>query len=354
MSSTNINPDQLLIVGLDVHKGDRDHALYDERIHLPVDENLVKNIMVYGVIMPVIVREEDGKLLVVDGRQRVRAAREAARRFGQSGEHEVKVPIKRQRGTDEILMGVMISANELRRGDEILEKAAKALRLVTLQGDARGVAIAFGTSETTIRNWLSLMEALPEVRDAIKREDISASAGIELSRMPREEQKAALDLLLEERQQKKGEGAASARASEAAARGLRDVKRQMGVHRSWVRKAMSTETAKKLPPEQMAVLKWIAEGEAPRNSWMAVFEYEAEVELEDRKLQRGKKKDKQSEQSDDAQTQIPPAEGTDDAQSVVPLQMQAALEKGTRAPPFRSQEEEDEWLEGTTSARGAK
>ena len=53
---------------------DKTHPLYDERIHLPIDEGMVLNIKELGVLEPIIVWKdpETGLTCVVVGRQRVR------------------------------------------------------------------------------------------------------------------------------------------------------------------------------------------------------------------------------------------------------------------------------------------
>lgn len=51
---------------------DKTHPLYDERIHLPISEAMVLNIMDQGVLEPIIVWKdpETGLSCVVDGRHR--------------------------------------------------------------------------------------------------------------------------------------------------------------------------------------------------------------------------------------------------------------------------------------------
>lgn len=58
---------------------DTSHPLYDERVHLPLSESVILNIMELGVIEPIIVWKdpESGKTCVVAGRQRVKNATEA-------------------------------------------------------------------------------------------------------------------------------------------------------------------------------------------------------------------------------------------------------------------------------------
>ena len=75
------DPDTLVIVE------DEGSALRDDRAKLPYDERLVLSMMVRGVLQPVIVRKnpETDRTEVVDGRQRVKACREANKRLKKEG-----------------------------------------------------------------------------------------------------------------------------------------------------------------------------------------------------------------------------------------------------------------------------
>ena len=65
---------------------DTTHPLYDERVHLPLNEAVILNIMELGVLEPIIVWKdpETGKTCVVAGRQRVRTLRKQTP--GESGQ----------------------------------------------------------------------------------------------------------------------------------------------------------------------------------------------------------------------------------------------------------------------------
>jgi len=257
------SPRELIIVGLDTDDG-KENALFDERIFLEENESLVRNIMVYGIQQPVLCREEAGQLHVVDGRQRVRAARVAARRQDSAGEFAVKVPVIIARGDDSRVHGIMISSNEIREPDEILGKALKAARMLDLVGDMAEVSIAFGRSEQTIRNWLSLAEADSEVHNSVREGEISASAAIELSNLPREEQVSALQDL------SSGKQTTTTQAKKHKAKtGKR--KTQPGVKRMWAKKAVKSKTFKSLNKEQQEVLEWIVTGNPSSGSWMDDF-----------------------------------------------------------------------------------
>lgn len=306
-----VNPNDLVIVGLDTMDGP-EHPLWDVRAMWETSESLAKNIMVYGVLDPVKVRQEAEKIFVVDGRQRVKAARRAAEFQGGAGEHSVKVPIRFTIADNKRIAGVMVSSNEQRFENDILSRAQSAARLHDQLGDIDEVAIAFGKTKTTIKNWFSLLEADVRVHEAIKADKISASAAIELSRYPRDEQKVILDRLLRARDRVEGappvtvtgkdvsealqEEGKKAHTSEtnASATPLQPTKRshnQVGIKRTWMRKALQTERAKTLTEEQRALLHWFATGEAEKGAWFDDFAFEAGAELEGQKgtKKRGRK-----------------------------------------------------------------
>jgi ParB family chromosome partitioning protein len=256
-------------------------VLFDERIGLDLDDNFVKNIMVYGINTPVLCRDEAGRTVVVDGRQRVRAAREANHRFSAAGEIQLKVPVVFINGSDKRVQGIMISANEQRRDDTVLTKAKKAARMLAMTGSKEEVAIAFGKTTVTINSWLRLVNAVSDVHEAIEAGLISATAGVELSALPRDEQIAALTDLLKAQKGSTSNPSSkpvSAKAVKAAKGGR---KQQEGVKRSWVKKVIQTESFKSLKPQQRAVLTWFATGHCEQDSWMDEFMWNAQTEIED-------------------------------------------------------------------------
>jgi ParB family chromosome partitioning protein len=279
-----LDPNTLTIVGLDVH--DDSSPLKDDRSGWDVDESMVKNIMVYGIQLPVIVRSEAGKTYVVDGRQRVKAAREAARRQDEAGEHTTKVPCIEVKADDGRVSGIMVSTNEIRKDDEILGKARKASRLMDLVGNIEEVAIAFGRSTKTIENWLKLIQADPKVHTAIENGTISPAVGIELAGKSRQAQLEALAQL----ETAPGAASSSRKPKAAAAPEEDDSKKEHpGIKKGWVRRAMKTEAAKALPPAQKSVLNWIIDGRAPANSWMSFFEDAVQVEIAEKAQRKAEK-----------------------------------------------------------------
>lgn len=347
----HVNPKELTIIGLDTDDGP-EHPLYDERIRLDVDENLVKNIQVYGILQPVTVRKEAGGIFVVDGRQRVRAARKASEIADGAGEYGVKVPVRNVNANDARVAGIMIST-AIRRNDDVLTCAFKAERLLARLGDIEEVALAFGKSVTTIRNWTLLAAAPASVHHAVRANRISAGAAIELVRsVPREEVADALDALLTQNtdpvsvaQAKRaaqaaqdaaeaasdtGENASSLGAETGAAgsappvetppaakksKKTGETKNQSGIRRVWLRRALKTEAAAHLEPEQRAVLQWFATGATEKGTWYDDFVWDASAELDDElktKTKAKKAKAPEPEPEPEAPAAEAPATAEDD------------------------------------------
>lgn len=171
-----IDPDKLSIVD------DPAHPHYDRRIHKPLKEEIVLNIMALGVIKPIIIGAEwKGFPSVVDGRQRVRHAREANRRREKLGEPPIRVACVRRRGSDVELATVAVSANEFAQQDEPIAKAEKAARLLDLGRTNAEVCLAFGWSNKTLAAHLALLDAAPAVKKAVAAGELAVSA---VSKLP--------------------------------------------------------------------------------------------------------------------------------------------------------------------------
>jgi ParB family chromosome partitioning protein len=182
----NFDPNDLVLVT------DKKHPLYDARINLPLDEALVRNISVNGVIEPVVVTKEGDKVLVVDGRQRVRAAVEANKRLEKEGKEPLKVTCVLRRGSESDLFGVAISANENRQDDTPLGRAHKCQRLMNMGRTEEEAAIAFGVTAQCIKQWMKVLECSPAVRKAVEEGKIAATAAAQLADLDSDAQEAAL------------------------------------------------------------------------------------------------------------------------------------------------------------------
>lgn len=168
------------------------HPLYDERIQLPLDEAITLNTMALGVREPILVWKdpETGKVLVVDGRQRVRHAIEANRRLAERGEPPILVPGVAQRGTLETMSDLMTAMNEARRDDPPLTKARKMAAFVGRGYSDSRLATIFACSEVTVRNTLVLLDSTKAVQEAADTGQITLTHAKALAKLNPEEQRA--------------------------------------------------------------------------------------------------------------------------------------------------------------------
>jgi ParB family chromosome partitioning protein len=267
----HLDPMKIEIVGLD-SPGDATTVLYDERVELEVDEAMIRNIMFYGVKVPILIRQDGDRNIVVDGRQRVRCAREANKRLEARGEVSLKVPAVPVTASDSLLTGIMISTNEQRRDDDILVKAAKAARLYEMTGDKEEVCAAFGRTPQTINGWLRLAQAHPTVHEAVRTGLLSPSAAVELAGCSRDEQVEKIATLTEEVKSAQSAAEPVAVTTKAVRESKGERKPQRGIKRSWVVKAIKTAAFKELKPSQREMLNWYATGACGEGSWLRAFQ----------------------------------------------------------------------------------
>lgn len=279
------DPNELVLVGVDIDE--TTHPLYDERVKIPLDPLFVNTIKLLGVLVPVLVRQEDGKLLVVDGRRRVRAAREVG--------GMIKVPYEIKRADDRMASAMMSVANEHRESDPPLMRARKAVRLFNQTNNYDEVGLWFKVTGATIKNWIQLIEADPKIHEAIESNKISFNAGLELSKMPsRDEQRETLAKMLDAAEKAKTQDPSKDAALNAMVeskplvtgqqiREERETKPQPGIKRTWLKKALTTDAASGLDDDQLAVLNWIVTGQANDGDWFETFRVKASEELSNRK-----------------------------------------------------------------------
>jgi ParB family chromosome partitioning protein len=193
------DPDDLVLVT------DEKSPLYDERVHLPVNEALVLNMLhapdgvPQGVLEPITAARnaETGKIEVVVGRQRVKAAREANKRLRKKGQEPIRVPAMLRRTNPHGAMGILISENEHRQDDTPIGRAKKAQRYLDLGRDESEIAVLFGISVASVKNMLALLDAPAAVRNAVEAGKISTSDGYKLAKLEPGEAKEKVAALIE-------------------------------------------------------------------------------------------------------------------------------------------------------------
>ncbi len=196
----SFDPDKLHLVI------DETSPLYDKRVHLPINEAMVKNIMYQGVNTPITVAKnpETGAVEVVVGRQRVKNAREANRRLQEQGRPVITVPgvTSKFLKNGANLTDTMIAENEQRAADTPIGRAEKMQQLRGLGRDDEAIATVFGCTKATIASSLALLDCTKATRDAVDSGKIGIGHALKLAKLPPEEQRSKVAELVEA-----GEGA---------------------------------------------------------------------------------------------------------------------------------------------------
>lgn len=170
---------------------DKAHPLYDERIHLPLEESMILNIMDQGVLEPIIVWKDPelGLTCVVDGRQRVRHTLAANKLLVKEGKLPLLVPAVVKRGSANRMAQAMISANEIRKADTPLVRARKMAEALERGHDEKDLALMFGVKVQTVKATLSLLDATQAVKDSVESGIVTVTQARQLATLPPEDQR---------------------------------------------------------------------------------------------------------------------------------------------------------------------
>lgn len=171
---------------------DETSPIYDPRVHLPVDEDLARNIDYQGVLEPVLIQKnpETGDVEVIIGRQRVKAARLANEWRRNRGVAPIHVPAYVHKGERRNALDVIVSENEVRQADTPLGRAEKMRRLMTIGRDEKDIAVVFGCKPATVRNTLALLECCADVQKAVESGKIGVTHAKQLADLDPDEQRA--------------------------------------------------------------------------------------------------------------------------------------------------------------------
>lgn len=239
------DPEKLTLVA------DPTHFLYDERVHWPVDESMVRNIMFQGVLQAIEVTKdpETGEVLVVTGRQRVKNAREANRRLLERGDAPLQVPatVRRldRRDRETVLSAAVASENAIRQQETPLTTAAKMARQLQRSSEET-VAILFGCNVQTVRSTVALLDCCDAVQKAVEAGKINVTHARKLAKLEPAEQRAKVAELVQA-----GEGKAGHERSRAQ-RAVIDGNKPRMKSRVQVEKALGEATG-----ERAAALRWV-------------------------------------------------------------------------------------------------
>ena len=175
---------------------DPKHALYDERVHLPPDERLIASIQRFGMRKTCQARKEDGQLLIVDGRERVKAQREANERALQEGAEpgNAKIEIVSAMSED-TARGVVMTSN-IHVPETPATLLPKIERYIAAGHTPQEAAVASGLSLGAVKDYMACLELGGKALGAVRAGALPVSAGAALAQLPKEKQEAELESML--------------------------------------------------------------------------------------------------------------------------------------------------------------
>lgn len=167
------------------------HRLYDKRVELPINEAMVESIAREGILQPIKVRKVGDFYEVVIGRQRVRAAREAARRYP---DKKIAIPAIPATLTDIEALAHATIENVQRVDDPPSIRGFNAARLRERGYSDEELERFYGVTIKTIEDWIAFSEAAcEEVKKAVDSGKVSYTEARKISRRPLEKQSTIVE-----------------------------------------------------------------------------------------------------------------------------------------------------------------
>lgn len=187
-----VHPNEVQIVGFDTQHQRGDHPLWQARALEAVDEALALSIANDGFLSCIAVRKDGPNLEVVVGRRRVKAARRANEIRAARGELALKIKVEVVRGSDQEMVGRMISENANRKNVPPMDMASDLQAFLNMGASEDTVARSAGKSVPALRKFLRLLDLDLKVQEQIRAGKLSVSAALHLADLTREDQVAAL------------------------------------------------------------------------------------------------------------------------------------------------------------------
>lgn len=174
-----------------IDRGNNPRTVFDEAaLH-----ELTENIKQLGVLQPILVRPiNNGRFQLVAGERRFRAVVAA---YGV--DESITIPAMVRILSDEEADRAALSENTVRQQMTALDEAESAARILgTCKGDRDEAARKLGWTRSTLDRRLALMYAIPSVRDALRKDEITLGHAELLAVLRKESQELALSMLMKQ------------------------------------------------------------------------------------------------------------------------------------------------------------
>lgn len=182
---------------------------YQSRVLLPPSVDMAETMVARGCLVALKVRRAGAHFDVLDGRQRLSAARSACvhqveewlvewesvdwagrRAMGPPSLRVGTLPCDVEEVDEQAAAEVEVITNSLRRPLEALDLAENARRLKDVGLSVRAIATRLGKNYATVANALSLCNLVPKLWEALVTRTLPLACGYELSRVALERQEA--------------------------------------------------------------------------------------------------------------------------------------------------------------------
>lgn len=176
------------------------HPLYDRRAAEPLDQEIVNSIQMHGLREPPKVRRKPGsedEWEVVDGRTRIRAAREINRALAIAGRPHKKITVQVIVAPNDAMAAFYKHLyNEERNERDPLGKCEGMVELLSYGYEQSEVASMFHVSDKTVQRAKKIVGSSDELKEALKEKRVTLVQALEIARRPNADQPAALERLL--------------------------------------------------------------------------------------------------------------------------------------------------------------
>jgi ParB/RepB/Spo0J family partition protein len=194
INGNSCSPDKILIVGLDTEDGP-EHPLYDGPANTaPVNQGLVNVMLQEGFVGTITVRKTPRGFEAVDGRQRIKACREAWKQCKDAAKRDLlKIKLVYENGDAKTLLAMSGMLNEHRREVNDIDRANLAARLRNTGKTLDEVGVILdGRSGQHVANLIKLLDLVPELQDKVRTGELGVTAALALAKKSPEKQKETL------------------------------------------------------------------------------------------------------------------------------------------------------------------
>ena len=199
-----VSPFQLTIIGYDTEDGP-EHPQWDPRIAKlrgPLDPQMVQSIERFGLIVPIKAVKDGDRVLVAMGRRRTVHARAAAEALAAAGtianRDEFLVPVIMEKGDAATIFMKARIENRFREDEGPLTTAYAVQHLRNMGAATEDICVALRCADQTVYNAEKLLGAHPDVLKAVEAEQLTPTAAVALTELPRADQVQVLSEIVQE------------------------------------------------------------------------------------------------------------------------------------------------------------